>query len=281
MQAFPTSRITSQLTVTVDSLMAPKPKPSHNVKGKGAKPKNEEKEHKPTHPQSNARATTVPTGDPRDNLLSYILSPKDSSSVIYHNDKWLLIRDKYPKGTVHFLLMPRKSEFYTQHPFRALQDPEFLASARTEAIKAKRIAGSELRRLLGKYSAQERPRIEVIEADLDPDAVLPAGRDWEAEIKVGVHAYPSMNHMHIHIISRDMHSDCVKKRQHYNAFNTPFFVNLDEFPLPEDDERWTLKVRPYYHDWDFICWRCERNFGNRFMELKRHLDKEFLEWRSE
>jgi aprataxin len=265
--------------------MAPKPKAPEQVEAS----KTAEVDYavgegyKQTHPQSNTRASTSLTNNVRDGLLGYILSPSTSPRVIYYNDQWVLIRDLYPKATVHLLLLPRDPEYYTQHPFRAFQDPGFLAQAREEVVKAKRIAGSELRRLLGKFSETERPRIEAMNAEFDADAPaeLPSGRDWESEIKVGIHAYPSMSHMHIHIISKDMHSKCVRRKQHYNTFNTPFLVNMEEFPLAEDDIRWTLNVKPYYHDWDFKCWRCDKNFGNKLTELKRHLEKEFLEWRSE
>jgi aprataxin len=238
------------------------------------------KVYKPTHPQANIRATTGPIRGNQDNLLLYVQSPSEHSSVIYYDEHWVLLRDKYPKAVVHLLLMPRDPEYYTQHPFRAFANKEFLVSAKLEVLKAKRVAASELRRLLGKYSERERPRIEGMDSDNPPDE-LPKGRDWETEIKAGVHAHPSMHHMHIHIISKDNYSDALKRRQHYNTFNTPFFVRLDEFPLPEDDVRWTLQVEPYYHDWNYKCWRCNRNFGNKFTELKRHLEKEYLEWRQE
>jgi aprataxin len=253
-----------------------------SIPAKVSKDGKERESYGQTHPQANELATTFATGNPRDGLLTYVQSPAATAGVVYHSDDWVLLRDKYPKATVHLLLMPRDSQFYTRHPFRAFEDQSFLASARLEAAKAAKIAASELQRLLGKFSAQEEPRIAALESDTaDLDAELPAGRRWDADIRVGVHAYPSMNHMHIHVISKDMQSESLKTRKHYNTFNTPFFVNLDEFPLPEKDERWTLKVKPYYHDWEYVCWRCKQGFGNRFTELKKHLQKEYQEWRSE
>lgn len=43
------------------------------------------------------------------------------------------------------------------------------------------------------------------------------GVDWGAEVRVGVHAGPSMNHLHVHVISREGFSDRVKKRVHYST----------------------------------------------------------------
>ena len=109
---------------------------------------------------------------------------------------------------------------------------------------------------------------------------LPEGRDWENELMAGVHAGPSMNHLHIHIISKDRHSECLKHRKHYNSFATPFFVRLEEFPLAADDPR-KAKDRGGWLRVGMRCWRCGRDFGNKFAELKRHLDEEFVEWRKE
>ena len=110
------------------------------------------------------------------------------------------------------------------------------------------------------------------------DGELPIGRDWEKEVKVGIHSHPSMYHLHIHVISVDSYSDSLKHKKHYNSFNTSFFVDLDAFPLGKDDER------RHQGDWpsrDLICWRCGRNFGNRFKELKGHLAEEFDAWKRE
>lgn len=106
---------------------------------------------------------------------------------------------------------------------------------------------------------------------------LPKGRDWSKEVKVGVHAHPSMNHLHIHVLSVDRFSECMKHRKHYNSFATDFFVPLEDFPLAEDD----VRRKQEYLNQDLKCWRCGKNFGNKFARLKEHLAEEFEEWRKE
>ncbi|CAG9943239.1 unnamed protein product [Clonostachys rosea f. rosea IK726] len=91
---------------------------------------------------------------------------------------------------------------------------------------------------------------------------------------------PSMSHLHVHVLSRDMHSPKVKHRKHYNSFNTPFLVDVADFPLGLDDPRRQTKEAGYLHR-DLRCWRCGRNFGNRFKQLKDHLEEEFDEWSQE
>jgi aprataxin len=126
--------------------------------------------------------------------------------------------------------------------------------------------------------------LEAVMASAEPpapeqrEAMLPPGRDWLADIKVGVHTHPSMNHMHIHVISRDMHSPCMKHKKHYLSFNSSFLVSIDDFPLEKGSERYHPGNWP---NWDMRCWRCEQSFGNKFAPLKRHIEDEFEQWKKE
>jgi aprataxin len=194
----------------------------------------------------------------REGLAEYLRDPAKHSSVLGYNEDFVIIKDLYPKATIHLLILPRDPVKQIQHPAEAFQDSEFFSKLQIEAAKWRTLASKELARTLCPSSIPER--------------------DWEAEIKVGIHSVPSMHHLHIHIISRDMHSPCVRHKKHYNSFNTSFFVELEEFPLTEEeiDERtrnWSER--------DMICWRCKRNFTNKFTALKQHLAKEFEEWREE
>jgi aprataxin len=88
------------------------------------------------------------------------------------------------------------------HPFEVFEDAEFLATLLVEAQKLKVLVVKELQRKFGPVSKQDEAREAVLNGSLDAD-VLPIGRDWENEVKVGVHADPSMNHLHIQVISVD------------------------------------------------------------------------------
>jgi aprataxin len=221
------------------------------------------------------------TNDRRDGLLDYIQNPTSfpPTRVIYHNADFVVANDLYPKASVHLLLLPRDPSKYLLHPFDAFSDPVFLASVRAEAAKLKSLAAKELHRLFGSSSASDQTRLSAMDAD-PPPTTLPAGRDWESEIMVGIHAHPSMTHLHVHIISKDRYSDCLRHRKHYNSFSTSFFVPLDDFPLAEDDVR-RHPGREGYLKRDFVCWRCGMEFGNRFTRLKEHLKEEFEAWKKE
>lgn len=228
----------------------------------------------------NSKTRTMGTGmSGRDGLLAYIKNPANftSSSVITYDDDWVLIHDLYPKSSVHLLLLPRDPKFYNAHPYAACKDATFLAAARVEIEKAREIVASELRRLYGKDSVSDHARREAMESE-DPPEVLPEGRDWSKEVMIGVHANPSMNHLHFHILSKDRHSPSLKHRKHYNSFNTRFLVPVQDLPLDEDDER--QDAGNYLSD-DMTCWRCGQNFKNQFAKLKVHLEGEFQAWKNE
>jgi aprataxin len=83
-----------------------------------------------------------------------------------------------------------------------------------------------------------------------------------------------MAHLHIHVLSKDMVSDPMKKRNHYLSFTTDFLVGLEHFPLAKDDYRRRYTQFPE----DMLCWRCGKNFGNKMSKLKQHLEEEKESW---
>lgn len=42
---------------------------------------------------------------------------------------------------------------------------------------------------------------------------------------IGYHAVPSMQRLHLHVISTDFVSPCLKTKYHWNSFTTPFFLH--------------------------------------------------------
>lgn len=236
------------------------------------------RKHSPEDPSKQHRPRRK-TFEARMGLGAYLEDPASSRAVISYNDDFVAINDAYPKATVHALLIPRSEKYQFLHPFDALEDAEFLKKIRSEAAVLKGLVAKQLQRKLGPYSALDAGREAVLNGEAEPEGDgLPPGRNWEDEVRVGVHSVPSMSHLHIHVISRDMHSDALKHRKHYNSFNTPFFVDLDDFPLATDDPRRDTKKEGYLR-WDFKCWRCDKNFGNQFKRLKDHLEEEFGEWK--
>lgn len=222
----------------------------------------------------------------RAGLGAYLSNPSShpASRVIYHTPSFVAIHDLYPKSSVHALLIPRDEKWNSIHPIVALSTPEFLEMVRPDVERLKGIVASELRRRYGPVSQQDLQRQKILdgEVDLDDDAEMPEGRDWEKDVMVGIHMHPSMEHLHIHVLSVDRYSPYLKKRKHYNSFATPFFVNLSEFPL-SDERKEALNKRGHGKAWledDMKCWSCGMRFGNKFAKLKEHLEVEFNEWKT-
>lgn len=272
---------------TVTDLMSP-----HKKRRTSSPPKSRTKTPHSSTPSTDPARNTTFLG--RDGLGAYIASPSSfpASRVIYHDDKWVVINDLFPKSSVHILLLPREPAKQLLHPYEAFEDLEFLQGVQDEVKKLRALVAKELHRRFGKYSAQDQAHQRALDAsETSPSAsdttptspsqqTLPPLRDWSTSITAGIHAGPSMNHLHIHILSSDRHSECMKHRKHYNSFSTPFFVNMDEFPIKKGDSR-RRAAREGNLDRELKCWRCGRGFGNKFARLKEHLEEEFLVWRAE
>ncbi|KAK0636834.1 HIT-like domain-containing protein [Bombardia bombarda] len=257
--ATPPSDATSKKRNAFAELMAPKPKLAKT--------------------DSKPPETTSKRGNWSGALLDYIDHPERfPQQALRVTPNTVLIKDSFPKATVHLLLLPRSSAHYNLHPHEAFNDAAFLAMMKDEAASAARLAAAELSRQLSSFSASSAARNAAMDAGVSSEE-LPPGRDYLSDIRIGVHAHPSMSHLHVHIISKDMHSEKTKHRKHYNSFNTPFFIPLDDYPLAEDDERRNTAFQNANLNRDFVCWRCGRDFGNKFAQLKKHLEDEFEQWK--
>lgn len=236
------------------------------------------------------KTTTVPPTSPHEKpvvfagrlgLGAYTHNPAafPPSDVIFYNDVAVAVNDLYPKSSVHTLLLPR-SERNLLHPFDAFEDAAFLAATIAETEKLRALVAKELRRRYGKLSKLDQARERVLNGEFEvaEGEELPKGRDWESEVMMGIHAHPSMSHLHVHVLSVDRYSESMKNRAHYNSFTTPFFVPLDAFPLGADDPRRDPGEAGYLSQ-DLKCWRCGAGFGRSFARLKEHLAVEFEAWK--
>ncbi|KAF9543245.1 hypothetical protein EC957_001042 [Mortierella hygrophila] len=112
----------------------------------------------------------------------------------WHDDDNIIITDAYPKAKVHMLVLPRK-------PVDKVTDLVGEAGIRTvEGLI--RVATT----LMGTLKAEN--------AYLD--------------FKMGFHVIPSMRQLHLHVISQDFCSPYLRNAQHWNSFNTRFFIPPEE-----------------------------------------------------
>lgn len=207
------------------------------------------------------------------NLLPYLEQPHlHPNDIVRQSKDAVTIKDKFPKGQVHLLVLPKWQPHRDMHPSDAFEDFDFLAMVKAEVVKAVPIATEMLRKQMQKGLLASGLNQEQVDA-------LLVGRDFRKDLKIGTHAHPSQHELHVHIISRDGVGSYDYGRRHFRAFNTPFFVPLELYPLPPDDlNRDTDFQNNNLLAEEFQCWRCGKDFGDDWASLKSHLPGEMLAW---
>lgn len=128
-----------------------------------------------------------------------ILQPGESrqaagSSLLYKDDSCILVNDAFPKSMVHCLVMPLDLR---------LDSLNALTESDVPLLKHMVHIGDEYVRFL-KMTA---PKLH-----------------GQRRFISGFHALPSLPMLHLHVLSMDLESVCVKNKKHYNSFATFFFL---------------------------------------------------------
>jgi len=156
------------------------------------------------------------------------------TSVFWRNDSMVVIYDKYPKSKIHLLVIPTKS-----NPLYNVNGISQLDSSHQGALNAFHQLGADIQNHLGGTNV----------------------------IRMGYHAIPSLQPLHLHIISNDFQGEYMKKKQHWNSFTHPdFFIHpWNSIGKTVDlDLATAAKVAP------IKC--CETSFSN-MVKLKAHLEE--------
>ncbi|XP_017474067.1 PREDICTED: aprataxin-like protein isoform X2 [Rhagoletis zephyria] len=94
------------------------------------------------------------------------------------------------------------------------------------------------------------------------------------DFKIGFHAQPSMQRLHLHVISKDFVSDCLKTKKHWVSFNTELFLQYQEaYARLKTDaciKRLTKEQIQELTASALECNQCEFEAKN-MPDLKRHL----------
>lgn len=119
-----------------------------------------------------------------------VRSMEDPKLIVRGDDLVTVIKDAYPKAEFHYLILPK-------------QDITSLKVLTKEHI--------ELLKHMDKVAK------EVINQD----------QHKNKKFNLGYHAEPSLARLHLHIISDDMNSPCVKTKKHWNSFTSEFFLKSE------------------------------------------------------
>jgi len=94
--------------------------------------------------------------------------------------------------------------------------------------------------------------------------------DPTLEYRYGFHAVQSMNHLHMHVISQDFDSACLKNKKHWNSFTTTFFVPIEELIIAVEKGDADFSYRENRLKDGLKCHRCGRA-QKTLPELKQHI----------
>ena len=158
---------------------------------RGAAAETKRQKTKPASAKAGRRSNSNPWAD---KLLMYCKSPETSPRVVEFDDDIVVIKDAYPKAKHHFLVLGRKRQFSECRDLKPGNESEHLVEAMISAGN----------RVMAAAQAACGKRIAH---------------------RSGFHSLPSMNGLHLHVISQDFVSDALKTKRHYNSFTTSFFID--------------------------------------------------------
>ena len=162
----------------------------------------------------------------------------DPGLQLFEDDRIVIINDRYPKARHHFLVLPREK----------IVDLSSVTSSHIPLLE----------------HMQDKARERV-------DNEFPG-----VEFRFGYHAVPSMSQLHLHSISQDFDSPCLKHKKHWNSFNTEYFIPAEqaiedlkengEVNLPDNEEGRALLKK------DLKCHKCDYA-PKHLPDLKSHIKK--------
>ncbi|XP_069834089.1 aprataxin isoform X2 [Dendropsophus ebraccatus] len=120
------------------------------------------------------------------------VSMQDPNMQIFKDDKVVVIKDKYPKARYHWLVLP----------WQPISSLKVLRTEHLELLQHMHTVGEKI--------AQQH------------------SDHCRAPFRLGYHAIPSMSHIHLHVISQDFDSPCLKNKKHWNSFTTDYFMESEE-----------------------------------------------------
>ncbi|GMY25543.1 transcription factor bHLH140 [Fagus crenata] len=170
-------------------------------------------------------------------LYDIAMHPESHKDVLEISDDVVVLNDLYPKAKRHLLVVPRSEGL------------DCLADVRKEHLQLLR--------------TMHDVGLKWAEKFLQEDASL--------IFRLGYHSAPSMRQLHIHVISQDFDSKHLKKKKHWNSFNTAFFLNsVDVIEEVSNHGRATLRDDESLLSMELRCHRCRSAHPN-IPRLKSHI----------
>ena len=125
--------------------------------------------------------------------MKLLESMKNPDMIVQSDELTVTIKDAFPKAKHHYLVLPR---------------------ADISNFKSLDISHLNLLRHMLKCGQELVDRLKLKQPLL--------------RFRCGYHAVPSMIRLHMHVISQDFDSPCLKTKKHWNSFTSEFFIDAEE-----------------------------------------------------
>lgn len=148
-------------------------------------------------------------------LLEAIADPK---GWLVSTKDLVTIKDKFSKAKYHFLVVP----------LAAIDSIFDVSNTENRAHRYWTVNQPPIDNFFALFGQLTRDDVDMLREMefLAQNVIQVHGRTID-EFKIGYHAKPSMQRLHLHVISRDFHSPCLKTKKHWNSFNTPFLLSTE------------------------------------------------------
>ncbi|XP_039019501.1 transcription factor bHLH140 isoform X2 [Hibiscus syriacus] len=171
-------------------------------------------------------------------LYNIAMQPeKHNKQVLEASDDLVVINDMYPKAKRHLLVLAR------------IKGLDCLADVRKEHLHLLKTMHEVGLRWTNKF----------------------LGEDASLVIRLGYHSIPSMRQLHLHVISQDFDSKCLKHKKHWNSFTTAFFRDsVDVIEEVNNHGKATILDDNKLLSMELRCHRCRSAHPN-IPRLKSHI----------
>lgn len=213
--------------------------------------------------------------------------------ILFYDDRTITIYDGFAKAKYHFLVLPRiPFKLSTSRGSSSQQAAPTLSASNGRlnfgASSSNVVPASHMMSISSLLASPHAA--EVLEAvhkasdrvleHIRTDMMKQYGVTWEVER--AFHAVPSMEHLHLHVVSMDLVSDRLKHKKHYLSFqpNVGFAIRLNVVEdlvkqgkkrLPKSEEAYEQLLKGplmSHHTGQDFRW---------FPELKAHLESYWRE----
>ncbi|XP_032252611.1 aprataxin isoform X2 [Halichoerus grypus] len=170
------------------------------------------------------------------------ISMQDPKMQVYKDEQVVVIKDKYPKARHHWLVLP----------WASISSLKAVTREHLELLKHMHTVGEKM---ITDFAGSSKLRF-----------------------RLGYHAIPSMSHVHLHVISQDFDSPCLKNKKHWNSFNTEYFLE-SQAVIEMVRDAGTVSVRdgmPELLRLPLRCHECQESLPS-IPQLKEHLRRHWPE----